>query len=346
MDWEPLDAFTAFEAYLNQGTRGSRQASAIALDKEIARRIRNKSTRVEFAQPATSDEGVPPSRTVNSRPTEHGQEILPPAGKSTLASGTLGGSDRGQRSVNGSNDAYDPTSIHQSIMSVLRSEEQEEEDMLQAIQEWSTIYFWHYRVHAYDRFYVTSIRRSRDMTALALESDHYLTATRLADHALMMMGLKKNEHNEFMPEALDDGGQVRFWKEAGPKTVLEVLAYAQKLQRISVGLPSAGPTGSQATRTLPSPAGSGSGSGSGPPTIQGVPSSQAAPLLSGPSGNGSRAGSTINGTSSTPGSLTAEDAQMLTTDDRAQRIKRLLDLGRARQAGAVGTEQDQQVTPD
>src|ERR1700761_1500051 len=95
----------------------------------------------------------------------------------------------------------------------------------QELKDWYWIYYWGSRPKAYDFFYYDSIRRSRDMRALALEDSHFKLGTLLVERALHYMG------------RTDENGENLFVKELTPKTAIELMKLGTGIQRISLGLP-------------------------------------------------------------------------------------------------------------
>jgi hypothetical protein len=93
----------------------------------------------------------------------------------------------------------------------------------QLVSEWATIYYWRDRAKAHDIYREAAYRHIRAKRALYTEDRHYQVADKLL---------------EIATNYISSGD---FVEQMTPKTALEALKLAAGLQRISAGLPAAGP---------------------------------------------------------------------------------------------------------
>jgi hypothetical protein len=380
LDWEPLDAFVAFQAYLEQGTFGARQLFLLQSRPALQQRILIARQRMNTEASSLEARGgiyLPeeqrePPGSSDCRSADQGSQ--PPRARFTGESPRKGGSQ-----ATGT-DRFGP-GLDESI-SWEEAERREKEDLAAAeaankaalagsgflpdvmaddaladtslmdqllhhgvdhgtLVEWYYLYHWGPRAAAHDMFYVDSIRKGRETMALQLENTHLQDATK------MYRGLQE----VFDPNNVkyqDENGDSVFWSRLSrsPKTAVELLKALVSIQRLSVGLSPESP--SQAL------AGEGAGSrrngrrsvAAEPPGADDVrvPASMRihqARALSAPGAvNNSRAAVPAlpshnpAGVHSAPGGR-ASAAIATAADDRARRIARLLDIARARRAGAT-----------
>ena len=97
--------------------------------------------------------------------------------------------------------------------------------LLDMYQTYYHLYYWGLRAHAYDLFRVAQHHKSQELRAVESQDEHYIMARRLR-HKLM-----KYFDNE------ED-----FWDLMTPKVGIDMLKTLIGLERISAGLPAAGPS--------------------------------------------------------------------------------------------------------
>lgn len=95
---------------------------------------------------------------------------------------------------------------------------------LEKLQVLFSTYYWRYRAKSYDLFREAARRKQMELRALDVNNNHYLLAERL---------LKKLE--------LYLDNEEDFWDLMTPKAAIDFLKALTSLQRVSVGMPSAGP---------------------------------------------------------------------------------------------------------
>lgn len=116
---------------------------------------------------------------------------------------------------------------------------------LSTISDWWNVFYWHWRARAYDMFLIACHKKQREMRILSIEGKHFKMADealqkiqRLAslhiDHELKIATEALNAP-EFDPEALA-ASQVKI------KDLIDSMGKLVGIQRISVGLPSSGPS--------------------------------------------------------------------------------------------------------
>ena len=86
------------------------------------------------------------------------------------------------------------------------------------------LYYWGMRAHAYDLFRVAQYRKQQEHRAIETQDEHYVTARRLR-HRLMQYFDSDDE----------------FWDLMTPKVGLDMLKTLTQLERVSAGIPAAGP---------------------------------------------------------------------------------------------------------
>jgi hypothetical protein len=322
MDFEPMDAYYAFEAYLHLGKSGARQASMVALEEASAHRILG-------------------ARTVNGNtdgtaPSAGMQERL---GRPPLAHEPEGG--RGGSGPTTSGPDYQGLPGRDESIRELASLADSPKKLLADVQEWRVMYFWAARAKAYDLFFLISRQRNRNLAAFELESDHLALARRLRNKVLLHMGMVEPEDGKMPDEALDEDGQNRFWKNITPQGLIALLGETIKLERISSGL---SPQGSNSPFFPAGGGGNGRGQGQAPASAgrnlltaldpgHGTDDNSGGKVLehAGARGNGNSNGNGKKGEDSDG----ANGVDGLSTDERARRVSALLATARARRAGSA-----------
>lgn len=94
---------------------------------------------------------------------------------------------------------------------------------LAGLRECFALYSWDVRVKAYDLFWMAERRRLREIRAMEVDDSHYLASIQMMEKAKTYI-----EGAEF--DAL-----------MTPKTAIDLVTLASKMQRIAVGLPAQGP---------------------------------------------------------------------------------------------------------
>lgn len=100
------------------------------------------------------------------------------------------------------------------------------------LHEASILYGWKHRAKSYDLYKEAAYRHLRLRRQMNTEDHHYGLATKLL--------------KQLQDQILTDGNE-KFWKEMSPKTAIEFLAKLVAIQRVSIGLPAAGPLGHKET---------------------------------------------------------------------------------------------------
>lgn len=98
--------------------------------------------------------------------------------------------------------------------------------LIQRFQEYYHLYYWGMRSHAYDLCRVAQHRTMQEARAIESQDEHYVVSRRLR-HRLM----------QYMDDDED------FWDMMTPKTGLDMFKTLTQLERVSAGLPAAGPGG-------------------------------------------------------------------------------------------------------
>jgi hypothetical protein len=100
---------------------------------------------------------------------------------------------------------------------------------LEQLQSWYYEYMWALRVKAYDLQNFERLRRERQMLSVQLEEQHFLDASKIYRK---VMGLIDGSASE----ALDEEGNNKFFMNAQPRVLVELLKLTSQMQRLSVGL--------------------------------------------------------------------------------------------------------------
>lgn len=199
---EPIDAYLAFQGYLEQGTSGGRQLFVLSSNINLQQRIaalRTQRTEHTHAVKAQEAQGYPYRPNITSSPLE-GSGFIPSS-----------------------------TNLLDSNSECLHGASHDE------FVEWFYLYHWDWRARSHDLFYVESIRKSREMLALQLENTHFSDSAKLYSKLLAFINPDPS-NPEFKPYFLDGEGEPLFWKNLTSKTALEALKLVTQLQRISIGL--------------------------------------------------------------------------------------------------------------
>ena len=101
------------------------------------------------------------------------------------------------------------------------------ENLLSNIQKYETysaMYYWPQRAKSYDLYKVAAFRRQQEIRAIETQDSHYVHSRRLMTRLL-----------NYMDEDED------FWDMMTPKVGLDMFKQLTQLQRVSAGLPAAGP---------------------------------------------------------------------------------------------------------
>lgn len=331
LDFEPMDAYIAFQAYLEQGTRGNRQVFLLSNSQHTQQRIAE--VRQQTSMEALRQEREHNKQTGhNSQRLELTQSVGPLTGSGFIPSESVGSKVEVVATLNGA-----PYS---------------------EMMEWYYLFHWGNRAKAHDLFYVDSIRRSRDMQALLMENSHLVEANKMWERLMgHIMGDKITA-----PWSVDEEGFPVFWTKMTPKVALDLMSKLVQIQRVSLGLPAAAPSMSPLLgHQVQSPSlraggvgkplmgtgssdevtrGSGNQNSRGPalpsstvnslPAQRGANSSEAQGERPGESNISHLTGRAIDSQSAQI-SQSAQDRAL--QDDRARRIATLLDRARARKAG-------------
>ena len=91
-------------------------------------------------------------------------------------------------------------------------------------QGYSHLYYWGLRVRAYDLFRVAQFRIKQEFRAVETQGDHYVQSQRL-----------RHRLTQYMES------EVEFWDLMTPKTAIDMFKTLTQLERVSSGLPAAGP---------------------------------------------------------------------------------------------------------
>lgn len=91
-------------------------------------------------------------------------------------------------------------------------------------QEYYHVYYWGLRARAYDLFRVTQYRQQQEIRALETQDDHYIQSRKL-----------RSRLTEYMDSEED------FWDLMTPKVAIDMFKQLTTLERISAGVPAAGP---------------------------------------------------------------------------------------------------------
>lgn len=100
------------------------------------------------------------------------------------------------------------------------------------LKEQAALYYWDFRVKAYDLFKIVHRRKERERRAMEVEDSHFLFANRMLSICEAYMNANEEEIKESM----------------SVKNLVEMVKLGTELQRISVGLPANGPSATQASK--------------------------------------------------------------------------------------------------
>ncbi len=93
---------------------------------------------------------------------------------------------------------------------------------------YSHLYYWGLRAKSYDFYRVAAHRKQQELRAIESQDEHYFDARGLRNKLMHWIG--ENEED--------------FWDMLTPKTAMDMMDKLIKIERISVGLGAAGPSGS------------------------------------------------------------------------------------------------------
>ncbi len=108
--------------------------------------------------------------------------------------------------------------------------------MAESYQGYYHLYYWGSRAHAYDLFRVAQYRKMQELRAVETQDEHYIDARRLK--AKLMQYFESQED---------------FWDMMTPKVGIDFLKTLTGLERISSGMPAAGPQTAEQTATAGKP---------------------------------------------------------------------------------------------
>ncbi len=124
-------------------------------------------------------------------------------------------------------DGGEAASGYRSISELATSMTQADGQLLGDIEQFKTyscLYYWGLRARAYDLFRVARHRKQQELRAIETHDEHYVTARKLMGRLLTYF---------------DD--EEEFWDLMTPKIGIDMLKTVSQLQRVSAGLPIAGP---------------------------------------------------------------------------------------------------------
>lgn len=96
--------------------------------------------------------------------------------------------------------------------------------MASVYQEYYHLYYWNSRSHAYDLFRVAQYRKQQELRAVETQDEHYVQARRLKAKLMHYFDSEEN-----------------FWEMLTPKVGVDFLKTLVGIERISSGMPAAGP---------------------------------------------------------------------------------------------------------
>ena len=96
--------------------------------------------------------------------------------------------------------------------------------MTEIYQTYYHLYYWGSRAHAFDLFRVAQFRKQTELRAIETQDEHYVASKRIR-HRLMQYFQSEEE----------------FWELMTPKVAIDFFKTATQLERISSGVPAAGP---------------------------------------------------------------------------------------------------------
>jgi len=366
LDYEPLDAYLAFQAYLDQGASGQRHtyrlAESLPTQTKIAKaRLSLRAAaeaEAESADPTQSNpegSGIPLDSPLNANYRSHGFTVIAGGGdpkSAVTATGARAGTSAGD-GRRSSSDAQVPVASNpqqfgedsNQLGSItnggfLRTTAADPSDLFrvrqlqkeglgatrQEIQDWYHLYCWHARARAYDLYHLEDASRAREIAAIQIENQHLLDSNRLYAKVMEFIGGRG--------DGADAHGNARFWKDMTPKALIDLLKLVTGLQRVSVGRQAAAPAEFNIPKLLgslvDSPAGTNEGASLGD-----LPALMAALTNPDPtSKRGSQAG-TVPSASASGGAVGPNGKPLMSEQDRIERIAKIIDTARARQAGAA-----------
>jgi len=107
---------------------------------------------------------------------------------------------------------------------------------IDVITQWCHIYYWHWRSRAYDLFLVACHRKQREQRIMSIEGQHFKMAESLLEKANKLATLKLDQELQAFEEDQDSMTETKV------KDLISTIKDLVAVQRISVGLPSGGPS--------------------------------------------------------------------------------------------------------
>jgi len=96
---------------------------------------------------------------------------------------------------------------------------------IEQLKMYSHLYYWGLRTKSYDLFRVVQYRQQQEIRAIETQDDHFIQARKLRNKVMNYM------------ESEED-----FWDLMTPKVAVDLLKTTTQLERISAGIPAAGPS--------------------------------------------------------------------------------------------------------
>lgn len=115
-------------------------------------------------------------------------------------------------------------SIYTLAHRICKKEKKGEEQILNNLHNYATLYYWHPRVRAYDLYRAVQFKQQQEIRALELNTDHYARA---------------NKWIKRLEEYINDPEE--FWDMLSPKVAIEFYKMLHGMQRVAIGLPPQGP---------------------------------------------------------------------------------------------------------
>jgi hypothetical protein len=351
LQFEPLDAFVAFQAYLQQGTNGRRQMFLMADDQttqqQIARarvlinRTAARNTRLSLVEhlppaPKADDRGASHGhshsaddgrRIAGSSAASYGDELAPPLYEERPSQVSKAKADGESRFgplqgsgflPNAISDTLDAAEEALSVGPGTSVAPQLHGVSSSRLAEWFYLYSWGPRAEAHDMFYTDSVNHAREMMTLQLENQHYLAGSQIFKE---VMGFITDK---------DKDGESAFWAQMTPKTAVDLLKASVEMQRLALGNSPNAPSklailGQSPTAVRGKATGFAAGGSGSQPAIR-----QLAAPNTPTSGEQQQVGGPTSGSGGIPG---RQAGALLEAEDRARRVATLLDRARARKAG-------------
>jgi hypothetical protein len=110
---------------------------------------------------------------------------------------------------------------------------------LKTITDWCHLYYWHWRARAYDLFLIACHRKQKEQRIMSLEGAHYKMADELLEK------IQKLAHAKLDQEIAELSEDASAQTDTKIKDLISMSKDLMQVQRISVGLPAAGPSNLQ-----------------------------------------------------------------------------------------------------